>query len=533
METARRGRRRATGALGLAVGALLLAVGPRSEPARAAPLEKLVMPGPVAEVHAKTEAECGKCHQPFKRGVQAGLCLACHEDVGADLRAHSGFHGRSPAAAGADCRTCHPEHQGRAADIVGLDRASFAHDATDFPLHGSHLRVPCDGCHAQGKKLREAPSRCSDCHAKDDAHAGRMGADCASCHADTSWREARFDHAKTRFPLEGSHAKVQCALCHPGERYEGTPTDCGTCHALNDAHQGRFGTKCESCHATSGWKTSRFDHARDTRFPLTGRHGAVACEACHVGGVLARKLGTDCLSCHRTDDVHDGRNGPRCEQCHSTTAWKPATFDHDRDTKFPLRGAHRPLTCTACHTGPVHEQRLEKDCASCHRKDDVHRGQQGTDCGRCHNEAGWKDKVKFDHDLTRFPLLGMHAVAACEECHTSAAYRGTERACVACHERGDDPHDRKLGASCELCHNPNAWALWRFDHATQTAFPLAGAHATVSCESCHRSPVEGKITLSKDCWGCHAADDPHHDAFGRRCQQCHGESSWTDVQIRR
>jgi hypothetical protein len=252
---------------------------------------------------------------------------------------------------------------------------------------------------------------------------------------------------------------------------------------LNDVHRGRFGAKCESCHGTSRWKTQSFDHARNTRFALTGKHATAACEACHVGGLYERKLATDCLSCHRGDDVHQGRNGARCEECHGAAAWKPARFDHDRDTKFPLRGAHRVATCEACHTGNVHERKPGSDCVACHERDDVHRGQQGRDCARCHGESGWKERVAFDHDLARFPLLGLHAVVNCEECHATAEYRGTARECVACHAKVDT-HEQRLGPKCELCHTPNDWKVWKFDHACRPS-SRCRARTLGSPASCH------------------------------------------------
>jgi len=39
-----------------------------------------------------------------------------------------------------------------------------------------------------------------------------------------------------------------------------------------------------------------FDHAR-TRFPLTGAHGRVSCESCHVSGEMASTPRT-CVACH-------------------------------------------------------------------------------------------------------------------------------------------------------------------------------------------------------------------------------------------
>lgn len=497
---------------------------------RAQSIEKLVMPGPVAKAHADLESECSKCHVAFKSSAQRQLCLDCHKDVAADIAAKTGFHGRSPSVTGVDCKVCHTDHEGRDADIVGLNRDTFRHDQTDYPLHGAHVHVACERCHLVGAKWRDARSGCVDCHARDDAHAGRLGKDCAHCHEETAWRKAQFDHAKTRFPLEGEHAKVACASCHAGERYKDTPRDCASCHVLDDKHKGRFGKTCQTCHSTSGWKSVRFDHARDAHWALTGAHQKTACQSCHRGDLYENKLATDCLSCHRKDDVHEGRNGARCEDCHQTSAWKPARFDHDRNTDFPLRGAHREVACEACHTRPVHEQKLGRACADCHAKRDPHRGQLGTDCAKCHRESGWRDKVTFDHDLARFPLLGMHATVACEECHTTHAYRDTQRTCLACHAKRDT-HGGKLGPSCEECHTPNAWALWKFDHATQTKFPLRGAHESLACERCHRS--DGRPELASSCGVCHAADDVHRGGFGQNCAKCHSEKAWKDLRMTR
>ena len=514
----------------LAVAGLAAALGLVATPARAQ-LEKLVMPGPVAKAHADLESECSKCHVAFKASAQTQLCLDCHKDVALDVRAKTGFHGRSSAVAGADCKVCHSDHLGRDADIVGLNRDAFRHDQTDYALHGAHTRLACESCHAAGKKFRDARSGCVDCHARDDAHQGRLGRDCAHCHQETAWRKADFDHAKTRFPLEGKHAQVACALCHAGERYKDTPRDCATCHVLDDEHKGRFGPKCETCHAAAGWAQVRFDHARDAHYALVGAHQKLACATCHTGDLYKQKLGTDCLSCHRADDVHEGRNGARCEDCHQTAAWKTVRFDHDRNTDFPLHGAHRQVACEACHTRPVHEQKLGRNCIDCHRSDDPHHGQQGTDCVRCHGETGWRDKVAFDHDLARFPLLGMHAVVACEECHRTRAFHDTDRTCVGCHDR-KDVHHGKLGALCEQCHTPNGWKLWKFDHATQTKFPLRGAHAPLGCEACHRAAM-AEVTLSTSCNACHSADDPHRGSFGPSCSKCHGEDSWHDIEMQR
>ena len=498
--------------------------------ARAVDFEKLVMPGPVIQGHAEIEGQCSKCHDPFDAHAQRQRCLACHEDVAADLSARSGFHGRAPGAQSADCRGCHPEHRGRDFEATGLDPHAFEHRFTDYPLRGAHTRAACAACHLPGKAWREAPSACAACHRDDDVHKGRLGQDCGKCHGEEAFaKQAKFSHDQTDFPLEGRHARVACALCHPGQRYENTAKDCQSCHRLDDVHLGRFGSDCGTCHTTEGFKQARFDHSR-TRFPLSGRHQTIACEACHTGPLHGKKLATTCAGCHSDDDVHRGRNGKDCQRCHGTDAWKSARFDHDR-TKFPLHGAHERLRCESCHTGRL-EEALPTNCNGCHQGNDVHRGQEGSACERCHGEAGWDRDLFFDHDLTRFPLLGLHAVLSCEQCHATPAFKDAESKCVACHER-DDAHGMRLGPDCAKCHNPNGWKVWRFDHDTQTRFPLGGAHAEISCESCHRSAAPRGIDLDTTCAACHARDDRHHGAFGRDCSRCHADTTWSEIHLGR
>jgi Cytochrome c7 and related cytochrome c len=84
-------------------------------------------------------------------------------------------------------------------------------------------------------------------------------------------------------------------------------------------------------------------------------------------------------------------------------------FNHDTDTRYPLRGKHRTLACTNCHTGLLYRQKTASDCYGCHRQDDKHQGSLGRECASCHTERDWKERAKFNHGKTAFPLLGRHA----------------------------------------------------------------------------------------------------------------------------
>lgn len=559
-------------------------------PASAQSLERAIMPGPLSEAHAKLEGECGNCHVRFNRAAQSPLCLNCHKEVASDVREARGYHGRLSER---ECKACHSEHKGREYRIVRLDEARFDHRQTDFPLKGKHTAVKCASCHASGTKQRNAPAACASCHRKNDPHKGSLGEKCETCHAETGWKPARFDHAKTRFPLRHHHAELECGSCHAGQRFAGTPRDCGACHKKDDAHNGRFGARCASCHVDEAWKASTFSHDRDTKFPLRERHRTVKCDACHRAeavkpasacagchakddahqGKLGRKCdachaergwkqparfnhdrntsfplrgehrevrcdachrdaqfrqlpGTACVACHSKDDAergHKGRFGERCETCHQERGFKATTFDHARATRYPLRGRHAQLACSSCHRGALYQDKLEAQCVFCHAAGDPHKGQLGKDCAGCHNETSWHE-ARFEHSRSAFPLVGRHAQVACKDCHATPAFRDAKVECVSCHAR-NDYHKQRLGSDCARCHNPGGWKDWRFDHAA-TSFPLVAKHATLRCTECHSKPVATRIDLPVACYGCHQHDDIHFQTNGVQCETCHIPENW-------
>jgi hypothetical protein len=491
-------------------------------------LERLVMPGPVSGAHAQYESECASCHVRFERQSQRQLCLDCHKAIADDLAAGAGFHSKSPDVGGKECATCHTEHEGRAADIVKLDRKKFDHRLTDFALTGKHSAVECDACHAAGKPLHPLAAECVSCHRKDDRHHGNLGETCADCHADTGWKDVRFDHtAKTGYELTGSHAPLACASCHAEERYAETPKTCVGCHREDDKHAGKNGRECRDCHTTGKWTDVKFDHFARSGFALRGGHAGLACESCHEGNKLEVKLPKDCYGCHADVDSHAGSNGRQCDDCHRATQWSDVSFDHARDTKFALRGAHAALDCQTCHVQPAKVVALSQDCASCHADDDPHRGQLGKACASCHGDVEWKTNVRFDHDFARFPLVGKHRAVECNDCHATPAFHDANKECIECHA-DKDVHEGRFSKDCASCHDPSTWTHWVFDHAKQARFPLDGAHAALGCRSCHRDPLpaDGVIRLPQTCGGCHRKDDVHDGEFGERCEQCHGTESF-------
>jgi nitrate/TMAO reductase-like tetraheme cytochrome c subunit len=63
-----------------------------------------------------------------------------------------------------------------------------------------------------------------------------------------------------------------------------------------------------------------------------------------------------------------------CEQCHNSEHWQPSLFNHETQTDFSLKGAHKDVACKDCHKGYriVDDERVlmykptSRECASCH-----------------------------------------------------------------------------------------------------------------------------------------------------------------------
>ncbi len=364
--------------------------------------------------------------------------------------------------------------------------------------------------------------------------------DCSECHTTAGWGDANFDHNQTQFPLTGQHISVDCSACHVSG-YSNTPMDCYACHQTdyenandpNHVAQG-YPTDCTQCHTTAGWDGANFDHNL-TAFPLTGAHSSTQCISCHANGYQGTP--TDCYSCHSenfnntTDPNHQTSGFPHtCDDCHTTSAWTPANFDHNF---YPTGNSHNNVTCNECHS----EANYQPQCLSCHQ-DDFNEGHNQGDpitCWDCHSTSNWDSN--FNHDNTNFPLTGAHVSVNCQDCHVSG-FPGTPTECFACHETNfnntTNPNHQALQIStnCTDCHTTNpGWSPAQFPQHSQV-FELLGAHANIAnCDDCHNGNYN---STPNTCFDCHNADyngtnDPPHQSlnFPNDCMQCHNMNGWT------
>ncbi len=229
--------------------------------------------------------------------------------------AHGGFVGDM------DCAACHTADGWQLAQTAGA--SGFDHGRTGFPLRGAHVQLACTKCHTGGAK---PSTSCDGCHR--DPHRGRNDGSCAECHTATAWSDTQIleRHRRTRMPLTGRHAMIDCTACHrrSGAQFQSdVPADCYACHrteyhasTVHPVHDGSTGSaafsrNCGQCHRTSGWEpaitspdalmrtAARIDH--DAAFLLTtGSHRAASCTSCHPDS-------------RRTQLV-------RCDACHQDTA---------------------------------------------------------------------------------------------------------------------------------------------------------------------------------------------------------------------
>jgi hypothetical protein len=160
-----------------------------------------------------------------------------------------------------------------------------------------------------------------------------------------------------------------------------------------------------------------------------------------------------------------------CQICHVGNGWSTIKddffFDHKAETGVALNGAHADAQCLRCHNdrGPV-SLFAERGCVGCH--EDWHQQTLGNQCDDCHEETVWQPKGMIArHALTRFPLTGAHAGAACWRCHEAAEVGIFKRAsteCVTCHAAAlaravNPPNHQVFGfvTNCQRCHNPVQW----------------------------------------------------------------------------
>lgn len=156
------------------------------------------------------------------------------------------------------------------------------------------------------------------------------------------------------------------------------------------------------------------------------------------------------------------------------------------------------------------------------------------ECANCHNTGDWKqlNTRSFNHNKTKFPLVGQHNSVECRKCHPTLVFDQAKTNCSECHK---DMHGMTVGIDCGRCHTPKSWIVSNVKQIHQQAgFTLAGVHASIDCNLCHKSASLLHFeNIKTDCYSCHKAnyDATNHksDGFGTDCFNCHNMTgqSWS------
>jgi hypothetical protein len=203
-----------------------------------------------------------------------------------------------------------------------------------------------------------------------------------------------------------------------------------------------------------------------------------------------------------------------CAQCHVTTGFLPATFDH----------AGIVDNCASCHgagfatgKGPDHVA-TSQDCGVCHTPTSF--------VPATFDHTGIVDNCASCHGVTAVGMSPDHIPTAldCSNCHTTSTFAGAvfdhtgiTGGCSTCHDgttaTGSEPQGLTghfiTTAECEVCHSPLGWAPIDFTHPPISNYP--GDHAlNLGCRSCHTDNDETIAypfaQYAPFCAACHAND---------------------------
>jgi thioredoxin reductase len=261
-------------------------------------LHRTYSPGPVSRGHAKFEAQCAACHEPWHGATNAG-CLDCHGDMSSNK--HSGTKlddkdsGLMPGVhlAGLKgelaCLSCHTDHRGRAPNLERTAGSTCVQchqhpTIADVSKHTKPMELARGSKHffkqAYSHKkhfdmiakatpmLKELP--CKSCHeVETPAEAGRheeivlkwSGCAGSNCHVIpqdkflqmsaslgpnpvilASWDTLSLKHVNAMFEHSPGHLQSECSFCHSDIQNSdkiGTSPDKHATKVLN----------CFECHA--------------------------------------------------------------------------------------------------------------------------------------------------------------------------------------------------------------------------------------------------------------------------------------------
>lgn len=540
--------------------------------------------------HLTTVRDCSNCHTISNTvaltfagatydhgdpGISTN-CVSCHDGLTAIDKTAKVNH----LPSNNECSECHTDttvpggfatniflanaHPNYINGCQGCHSTKYLSAQTDLLKAGSVNHLPtsqdCHFCHTNLQFATEDPAIFT--------HAGITG-NCESCHDGNYFASANaMGKAHVPDPINNPHPV--------------TTADCGLCHGIgNDFADGIFDhtgivDNCSSCHGETSPPPP--DGAVTRKSSMTNPSHVTTtqdCSICHIPGTFKTavfnhdQIVDNCgVSCHgggtptatiKPLTGHVPTNAKDCVECHNTTAFAGAKFDHngivgrcttchDGIIALGKDGKHVPTSddCSACHqtSGMIpatfDHGGIVNNCVSCH--DGVFATSKNTghvsttfDCGSCHsipstvivangptngwipasfNHSGVSNNTRCDscHGVTATPMSTDHWVTSfdCRDCHTTITFLG-----------GTWKHDGAAANNCDSCHNdtnpaPNGGA---------TAIPNNGhINTNLQCDSCHITTRWSPTNFTHDSGDPFQARHPGVHKRATNCVDCHGNS---------
>ena len=377
---------------------------------------------PLFATHARLD--CAACHrQPAPLPVRDDA-RRVRQLPPVDLpRDHQPEPRRRPASRGAArTATASPRRAGRA-------RPSRTRPASRSPA--GTPASPARAATGPASRTRSGRS-CVSCHepavrggGEPQPHRGRLPAHVPRLPHDRVVAAGEVRPLGDPLPADGLRTRAtECASCHVGGGYTGTPTDCNSCHQRGlRAHHEPEPPGGSLLHPVPGLPQHRGLEAGQLR-PLEdalrahGRARANRLRALPRGRALHRHadglqlLPPAGLRAHHEPEPPAGSFPITCQTCHGTNAWRPASVDHNR-TRFPLdrartRGSPARAATWAAAT-PARRPTATPATTRTTRAPRTRTTRRGASRSRARAataRARGGPRPRIDHSRTRFPLTG-------------------------------------------------------------------------------------------------------------------------------
>ena len=467
-------------------------------------------------------------------------CLNCHD--GKDSYGHAFAHTAYPLTgkhAAADCASCHQGsttlaalrttstacaschgkddiHQGRLGHVLRhlpharrLERRpARPHDADDLPAHGQARRrgvrvVPCQpAVDGDRHDLRRLPRE------------GRPP---------PGQVRQRLRQLPQPVGLEGGHVRPldDRVRAHAGACQRGLREVPPGRQVRRDAHQlrglprrhrtsttARWAPTARRATSRRSWSAASFDHST-TSFKLTGAHVGVGCAAVPRRAARRRRRPRPVRRATPSPPSHDSHFAGSCAACHTTKAWRPASFDH-KTTSYKLIGAHLSVSCSKCHARPVRHVRgrAQPSAPRATTNPPITPGRCGPTAGPA-TPPGRGRRPRSTTARRRSSSPAPTIPCCCQKCHKGSSFAGLPTTCIGCHNKPSS-HPGFYPTACTRATRRRPGSRSRTTGPTRSLMSHRGAGGI--CTKCHTTSLQ-----SYTCARCHSDSSmtsKHHGGLG-------------------